>query len=127
MFADSHLLSASKTWISATPYLRPWHTKQSPPELETPIMAAEECRRRSLPICNVEFDCSSDALPFGRSVAIGDSRRGVLHFHRFRSRRGLTQPDRSGASLRLIFAEPIYGPIALGFGCHFGLGLFRAI
>ncbi len=22
------------------------------------------------------------------------------------------------------FAEPVQGPLALGFGCHFGLGLF---
>lgn len=25
---------------------------------------------------------------------------------------------------RLTFPEPIQGPLALGFGCHFGLGLF---
>jgi CRISPR-associated protein Csb2 len=24
------------------------------------------------------------------------------------------------------FGEPITGPLALGFGCHYGLGLFRA-
>jgi len=126
MFPDSHLLRCSTTWISATPYLRPWHAKSTPPERETPIMLAEECRRRGLPNANVEFDSDLDALPFGRSVAVGDSRRGVLHFHRFRSRHGLTQPDRSGAALRLIFAEPITGPLAFGFGCHYGLGLFRA-
>lgn len=25
------------------------------------------------------------------------------------------------------FAEPVCGPIALGFGCHFGLGLFLPV
>jgi hypothetical protein len=29
--------------------------------------------------------------------------------------------------LRLEFAEPFSGPLALGFGCHFGLGLFAAV
>jgi CRISPR-associated protein Csb2 len=125
MFPDSHLLRPSAAWVSATPYLRPWHTKSTLPERETPIMLAEECRRRGLPNANVEFDRDFDALPFGRSVAVGSSRRRVLHFHRFRSRRGLIQPDRSGAALRLIFAEPIMGPLAFGFGCHYGLGLFR--
>jgi len=50
-----------------------------------------------------------------------------LDFRRFRSKRGLEQPDRQGSMLRLEFPEPVGGPVALGFGCHFGLGLFRAI
>ena len=31
---------------------------------------------------------------------------------------------RAGAAFRLTFAEPVRGPLALGFGAHFGLGLF---
>ena len=30
-----------------------------------------------------------------------------------------------GFAIRLEFDEPIYGPIALGYGSHFGLGLFE--
>jgi len=37
---------------------------------------------------------------------------------------GLKQPDAHGGFWRLTFAEPVYGPVALGFGCHFGLGMF---
>lgn len=125
-FADCALLAASDRWISATPYLRPWHAKRSPPETETKKMAEEECRRRNLPIVSAEFDDNPGEAGFGRSVRVAGSRRNVLHFHRFRSRRGLVQPDRSGAALRLTFTEPVHGPVALGFGCHFGLGLFRA-
>jgi CRISPR-associated protein Csb2 len=29
-----------------------------------------------------------------------------------------------GRLLELCFAQPVRGPIALGFACHFGLGLF---
>jgi len=36
----------------------------------------------------------------------------------------LAQPDTEGSFWRLTFPEPIQGPVALGFGCHFGLGLF---
>lgn len=46
---------------------------------------------------------------------------------RFRSRRGLIQPNRLGSFWRLTFSEPVQGPLALGFGCHFGLGLFAPI
>jgi CRISPR-associated protein Csb2 len=127
MFPDSSLLRCSKTWVSVTPYLRPWHAKLTPPETQTPMMVEEECRRRSLRIIpKAEFDAGQDGTSFGRSIAVGGAPRNVLHFHRFRSRRGLVQPDRSGASLRLIFSEPILGPLAFGFGSHYGLGLFRA-
>ncbi|MGQ0653218.1 MAG: hypothetical protein ACT4P4_13285 [Betaproteobacteria bacterium] len=37
---------------------------------------------------------------------------------------GLVQPDTPGRLIELRFAQPVRGPIALGFACHFGLGLF---
>lgn len=39
----------------------------------------------------------------------------------------LVQPDRLGSFWRLTFPEPIQDPLALGFACHFGLGLFRPV
>jgi len=47
-----------------------------------------------------------------------------LHFHRFRRKRGLLQPDTLGRLLEIRFAAPVRGPLALGFARHFGLGLF---
>ncbi len=62
---------------------------------------------------------------------MGDQHRRPIHFHRFREKRGLRQPDRHGSFWRLRFAEPVdpkmHGPLALGFACHFGLGLFRPV
>ncbi len=44
-----------------------------------------------------------------------------LEFYRWRQGRG----QGGGAfNVLLRFAEPVAGPIALGYGCHFGLGLF---
>jgi CRISPR-associated protein Csb2 len=126
-FADSDLLRRAKIWVSVTPYLRPWYAKVTLPEMETTRMVKEECRRRGLSVENSEFDPDPDGTGFGCSIAIAGGRRNVLHFHRFRSRRGLMQPDRSGAALRLTFATPVEGPLAFGFGCHYGLGLFRAL
>lgn len=31
-----------------------------------------------------------------------------------------------GYGFRVVFAKPVRGPIALGYGCHFGLGMFLA-
>lgn len=59
-----------------------------------------------------------------RSTQYGGRVFRPLHFDRFRRKPGLTQPDTLGRFLGLRFAQPVRGPIALGFGCHFGLGLF---
>jgi CRISPR-associated protein Csb2 len=33
----------------------------------------------------------------------------------------------AGYALRLRFAEPIRGPLSLGYAAHFGLGLFVTV
>jgi CRISPR-associated protein Csb2 len=58
------------------------------------------------------------------SVRYGGRELRPLHFHRFRRKRGLAQPDMFGRLLELRFAAPVRGSIALGFACHFVLGLF---
>lgn len=123
-FGDSALLRSSRIWVSATPYLRPRHLKGGDPFDETRLMIRAECERRGWPLPEVRRDGGSPGD--GGSIRVGGVPRNVLAFHRFRSRRGLTQPDRVGLAVRLEFPDAILGPLALGFGCHYGLGLFRA-
>lgn len=59
----------------------------------------------------------------GRTFTVGDR----FHFHRFPRRSGLTQPDTHGSFWRQTFTEPVAGPVALGFRCHFELGIFEAV
>lgn len=109
------LTRRSTIWASVTPYLHPWHVKK---RFSIEDQIRRECRERGIPEpLAVEI---LDEVDIGK----GHKRRSI-HFHRFRSRRGLTQPDRVGSFQRLTFPEPIAGPLALGFGCHYGLGLFR--
>lgn len=78
-----------------------------------------KCRERGLPeVAKLE--------PL-QSIRINGRARRPIHFHRFRSKHGLTQPDTRGSFWRIEFAKPVQGPLALGFGCHFGLGLFARI
>ncbi len=108
-FPASQSLSQSTIWLSASPYLHPWHSKKG---FGVPEQIARECRLRGLPVPAV-VELMPDAKP------------RALDFRRFRSKRGLRQPDRQGCFLRLTFDTPVRGPMALGFGCHFGLGLFN--
>lgn len=111
------LTRPSTTWQSITPYLHPWHRKK---RLEAEDQIRRECRERGItePIAIERID----------EVDVGKGRRRrPVHFHRFRNRRGLSQPDRLGSFWRLVFSEPIQGPLALGFACHYGLGLFKPV
>jgi CRISPR-associated protein Csb2 len=109
----SSYAGTGRSWMSVTPYLRPWHIKRNFGVAE---QIGRECRLRGLPE-PVEILLLPEIIVENRPLR-------PVHFHRFRSKRGLTQPDTLGSFVKLIFPEPITGPLALGFSCHFGLGLF---
>ena len=70
------------------------------------------------------FDTARIDIRELKNVRIGGSARHALHFHRFRSRGGEKQHDTRGALLQVTFPVPVNGPVAMGYGSHFGLGLF---
>lgn len=111
----SRYLESAKEWVSATAYLHPWFRKKN---FTIADQIRRECRERGLPEPQIE------PLP---NITIKGRERRPIHFHRFRNKRGLTQPDTQGNFWRLTFSEPVRGPLALGFGCHFGLGLFHPV
>lgn len=111
----ARLTRPSITWESVTPYLHPWHVKR---RFSMEDQIRRECRERGI--------AEPVDIKVLEEVDIGKGlKRRPTHFYRFRNRRGLSQPDRVGSFWRLAFSEPITGPMALGFGCHYGLGLFR--
>jgi len=112
---DSRYLASAEQWVSATAYLHPWFRKRS---FTVPDQIRRECCERGLPEPELE--------PLW-SITIRGRERRPIHFRRFRGKRGLVQPDTQGSFWKLSFKEPISGPLALGFGCHYGLGLFQAV
>ena len=117
-FADtSRLFGCSDEWVSVTPFLAAGHLKKAGYEGEIHRL----WKRREI---------ASGSHPGPVQVEIlGDIRihgtpRRSVHFYRFRSRGREKQPDAQGVLLRLRFSEPIEGPLALGYACHFGLGMF---
>lgn len=109
------LTESSAVWKSVTPYLHPWHRKT---RFTVEDQIRRECVLRGFP--EVRDLKRLERIPIGKG-----RESGTLRFHRFRSRRGLTQPDRLGSFWCIRFDEPVPGPLALGFAAHFGLGLFR--
>lgn len=114
-FADHPYLTPARVWRSVTPYLHPWYRKKG---FQHEEQLVRECRQRGWP--------EPDARRRD-SVEVRGRELRPVHFHRFRSRRGLRQPDTRGSFWELRFPTPVVGPVALGFGCHYGLGVFRAV
>jgi CRISPR-associated protein Csb2 len=113
---QSKLMDSATQWQTVTPWLHPWHVKK---RFSMEDQIRRECRERGLPEpTNIEW--------FDKTI-VGSTERRPIHFKRFRSKPVKHQPDRLGRFCRLTFPVDMQGPIALGFGCHFGLGLFRAI
>jgi CRISPR-associated protein Csb2 len=109
-------LPAAREWVSWTPYAPvhfPRRRVRSDEEWREHVrgdVLRELSHRPSLPDeALVEF------IP-------GD----WLSFRRYRPGRSLSDAVRA-TGIRLIFAEPVAGPLALGALSHFGLGLFRPV
>ncbi len=123
----SPIFGKSKRWRSITPYVLPRHTKFRGPKDDRHMIdgPVEQIER--------EIDIRWPGLS-GRVTKVADRRTRIapmregrssgfrpFEFFRFR-KRGSTG---GGAfNFEIEFDQPVQGPIALGFACHYGLGLF---
>ena len=104
---------ASTEWISATPFVPPRFLKKTG-------------RNTLSGQVNAELRCRN--LPAAISVEILPER--TIDFRHFVvARRSAVQapPVSFGLALRIVLERPVEAqqvPLALGYGCHFGLGLF---
>jgi CRISPR-associated protein Csb2 len=102
-----------RNWTSMTPFVPPRYVKQPGKKNDLADQVNAELASRGLPSAEVTM------LPWQH-----DDARQLRHFIRCRKRGGTPPPQDVGYALKLRLVEPIYGPLALGYGCHFGLGLF---
>lgn len=117
-------------WRSVTPFVPPRYVKaHGKNTLEGQVHA--ELRSRGFPepatvlVLAPEIRSRGDVA---RVNAAGE--RGAPTWNRFRHfklarQHGPEPPITCGFAIRLAFAEPVQGPIAVGYGSHFGLGLFE--
>jgi CRISPR-associated protein Csb2 len=112
-------LALGATWASQTPFIPPRFLKPSGKDsLEGQVSA--ELHRRGLPGLAA---APTVALPTDDSET-GHQARSYRHFARTRSADGKAGPPPGLFHLTLTLQTPIEGPLCLGWGCHFGLGLF---
>lgn len=108
----TRLLATGRVWNSVTPFVPARHPKvvRGDPQdtIEQQISRGCEQLLGVRPLQVEGFVGNGDWLRFRRRRFEGGGRRG---------------PDRAFGA-RITFAEAVEGPIALGYGAHFGLGLF---
>ncbi len=111
-------LGRSRIWVSRTPFIPPRFLKaRGNNSIEGQVRA--ELRSRALPdlVAPPVVAIPSEQNPSGRQA---------LWFRRFaRTRQGSGGTPPAGVfHLTLTFDSPVDGPLCLGWGAHFGLGLF---
>ena len=114
-------LAPSRVFISVTPFLAAGHLKDRPDRYQREI-------RRLLRLRGLIGEEAIDQVlvETQTTITVGGRTLRPLQFHRFRSTRGEQQHDTTGAFLKITLPMVTNGPLCLGYGSHFGLGLFKA-
>lgn len=118
--SNNETTGQSTTWRSATPWYCPWHIKPKRKllqEVQRYITREFQARGLASPIVSI---------PEEQSIKEGGKKLLLSRFH-YRRHNKAPPPSGRGLLLELHFDQPFIGPLALGYGCHFGLGLFRPV
>ncbi len=114
-------LGRSTTWESRTPFIPPRFLKsRGKDSLDGQVRA--ELRRRHLP----DLITSPVVTQPANEGEAGLQARWFRHFVRTRQNSGAPGAPPGLFRLTLTFGTPVEGPLCLGWGCHYGLGLFVA-
>lgn len=103
----------ARVWENLTPFVLPRFLKRSD--------------KNSL-LGQINAELISHRLPAAETATIDPRLTQELRHYVRRRIHGGTPPNRDeGYGIRLEFAEPVVGPILLGYASHYGLGLFAAV
>ena len=116
--SDLDLFRESTRWQSLTPYVLTRHIKhRGPQHARRTVDSPEDQIKRE-----VSLRCPDDPGLLG--VKPSNPIVGIRPIEFFRYRRGGGSNGGGAYNFEIEFSEPVCGPIALGFACHYGLGLF---
>ena len=123
----SKLFDKSRRWRSLTPYVLPRHTKfRGPKDEKRMVDGPEEQIRREISLRNPDWQLTNVNIAHNRKriPPIQRESSGFRPFEFFRYRRGGGSNGGGAFNFTLEFESPVRGPIAIGFACHYGLGIF---
>ena len=106
--------SGARVWTSFSPLVLPRYQKP---------------RGANAVIGQIQSELASRGMPQAaiEVLAWDDDTRRMRHAVRVRRYPASPPPADAGLAVRIVFEQPVAGPVALGYGAHFGLGLFAAV
>lgn len=124
----SNIFGNSTRWRSVTPFLAAGHLHNIPRQKAKDYEREFKRLVRRVGM-DRRFDFNANRIEVSQipEIRAGGASRRVLHFRRFRSRGREVRRDTAGAFLEVVFPVPIDGPLVLGYGSHYGLGLFARV
>jgi CRISPR-associated protein Csb2 len=120
-------LASAKEWVSLTPFVPTRHLKtrnDGSPKLDETGLAIgspEHDLRRLVKEAGFPRPLKMELVPH---LLLGAGRIRWLEFQRTRKHGNGSRAGERGYGFRITFPGSVEGPIALGYGAHFGLGLF---
>lgn len=126
-FEDCRLFGPARVWRSLTPFVPTRHPKthrDGRPKLDADgwwIGSPEHDLRRLSAEAGLPLPTKIERLD---TIAIGPRRVCPLEFQSQRFHGQGRRSHSAPVAFQLTFGEPVSGPLALGYGAHFGLGLF---
>jgi CRISPR-associated protein Csb2 len=113
--SQGEMLASSAQFESATPFIPTHHHRKGRGPFAEWLKGeiTRECAHAGL-------QPPTEVAPLESLVKPGGHRYFWQEFRRNRRQ----EPSQRGYGFRLTFSEPVRGPFALGYGSHFGLGLF---
>jgi len=130
-FADCPLFGSARVWRSLTPFVSTRHAKtfrDGRPKLDANGWQEGSVGHDLLRLLALHPNGAGAAvkqLAEGEApYRFGERRLRSLQFQTIRHGGNGSCGSRSGAAFAITFPSPRNGPLALGYGAHFGLGLF---
>jgi len=134
---QSLILAKSETWVSRTPFVLTRHLKLKAKDRGDPARREAATERELCQVVRLELarrsefadladSATIELLPGGSAggTLLGGTQTPWLKFRRERKNGNGRNAGTHGYGFRLTFDRAVRGPIAIGYGCHFGLGQF---
>jgi CRISPR-associated protein Csb2 len=125
---ESPLLAKSRTWVSRTPFVPTRHpkvTRAGAPKRDErglQIGSPEHELRRLLKLAGFPEPMAVESV--ARTMLGGREVPWASFVCRRSNGEGLRAANGVGYGFRIQFPEPVRGPVAVGYGAHFGLGMW---
>lgn len=130
-FKDCALFGKAKIWRSLTPFVSTRHAKtfrDGRPKMDANGWQVGSCAHDLLRLLALHPHGAVAAIKQceerGRPFQFGSRHLRSLQFQTTRHDGGGNRGNGSGNAFIIRFSEAVSGPIAFGYGSHFGLGLF---